>query len=320
MKLHAAFRVAVATAGAAAGVLAVAAASPASGQSACTATSGVTVVVDFSAFGRGIVRGCAPGRPASGYDALVTAGFAPAGTTRFGNAFVCRIDALPSPSDQGCVDTPPSTAYWAYYHAAQGDATWRYSTLGAAAFHPEPGSVEGWAFGAGAKPGVSPAQLLPPPPPPPTTARPAPAPTATLPPPPSAGAAPGPAPRVAAAPGPAGAPLAGAAATTTAGPLASASPLPNGSPAPTTSVSSTSTSAAPTSTAPPTTSATTITSTTPDPGGEAAAPVAVRDAGTGSADGGGGGGSPVGVVIAAVVIGVLAAVVAVFVRGRRLRT
>ena len=38
-----------------------------------------------------------------------------------------------APPDQACVDTPPSTAYWAYYHAVPGDTTWRYSTLGAAA-------------------------------------------------------------------------------------------------------------------------------------------------------------------------------------------
>jgi len=76
MKLAAAVGAVVATAVSATAALAVAAAPPAGAQGACTTTTGVTVVVDFSAFGRGLVRGCAPGRPATGYDALVEAGFA----------------------------------------------------------------------------------------------------------------------------------------------------------------------------------------------------------------------------------------------------
>ena len=159
-------------------------------QGSCTATSGVTVVVDFTAFGRGIVRGCAPGSPSSGYAALVAAGFVPVGTARFGNAFVCRIDALPSPAAQACVDTPPATAYWAYYHAAAGDTTWHYSSLGVTSSRPTPGSVEAWAFGASAKPSLSPAQALPPPP----TVPPTPAPTTAAPPTPPPTAPPPPAP------------------------------------------------------------------------------------------------------------------------------
>ncbi|MFJ9691024.1 hypothetical protein [Kitasatospora sp. NPDC101183] len=32
---------------------------------------------------------------------------------------------------------------------------WSYSELGAAGYHPAPGDVEGWAFGAGGRPSVT---------------------------------------------------------------------------------------------------------------------------------------------------------------------
>jgi hypothetical protein len=35
-------------------------------------------------------------------------------------------------------------------------AAWVYSNTGAGTYHPAPGSVQGWAFGAGQPPGISP--------------------------------------------------------------------------------------------------------------------------------------------------------------------
>ena len=67
---------------------------PAQADTGCTTTNGVTVIVDFKALGGGIQRGCAI-NPASGLDALQKAGFGTAGTNRWGNAFVCRIDGKP---------------------------------------------------------------------------------------------------------------------------------------------------------------------------------------------------------------------------------
>jgi hypothetical protein len=142
--------------------------------SACTTTSGVTVIVDFSHWGGGVARGCAPGAPATGLEALQKAGFAPTGTTRYGLAFVCRIDGKPGVAENPCTDTPPASAYWAYYHAAAGAGGWTKSTLGAYAYRPAPGSIEGWAFGASALPSVAPSIVSPPPPStaPPVTAKP----------------------------------------------------------------------------------------------------------------------------------------------------
>jgi hypothetical protein len=127
----------------------------------CTATAGVTVIVDFTPLGGQVMRGCAPGTPATGLAALQQAGFTVTGTQRYGDAFVCRIDGLPTANQQACVNTPPANAYWAYFHALPGQAQWTYSTGGAASYQPSPGSIDGWAFGSGAAPSVSPSAAAP---------------------------------------------------------------------------------------------------------------------------------------------------------------
>jgi hypothetical protein len=125
----------------------------------CPGKTGVTVTVDFKAFG-GVQRTrCATGPQASGIAALQHAGFTPAGTARYGLAFVCRINNLPSPAQQACVSTPPPTAFWAYYHALPGATTWTYATTGASSYKPPLGSIDAWAFGAKAKPTKTPAQV-----------------------------------------------------------------------------------------------------------------------------------------------------------------
>ncbi|MEW2378605.1 hypothetical protein AB0883_21250 [Micromonospora sp. NPDC047812] len=121
---------------------------------ACTGTSGVTVVVDFAALGGGVQVACAPGDPATGVAALQGAGFTVTGTQRWGLAFVCRINGKPTVATDPCVNTPPATAYWSYWHASSGGA-WSYSTSGASSYNPAPGTVEGWSFGAGAPPSIA---------------------------------------------------------------------------------------------------------------------------------------------------------------------
>ncbi len=125
----------------------------------CPGSTGVTVFVDFTAFGQGTQTRCAPGTPSTGVDALTQAGFTPAGTTKYGLAFICRINNLPSSAQQACVTTPPANAYWAYYHANAGATTWTYSSQGASSYHPPQGSIEGWAFGNSASPSETPTQV-----------------------------------------------------------------------------------------------------------------------------------------------------------------
>jgi hypothetical protein len=148
---------------------------------ACSGTSGVTVVVDFGSLG-GIQVGCAAGNPSSGLAALHAAGFTTTGTQKDGIRFVCRING--APASDPCVLTPPASAYWSYWHVSEG--AWVYSSDGATTYDPDPGEVEGWAFGSGGRPGIAaPAAPAPPTtnPPPRTTASRQPAP---LPPPPGA--------------------------------------------------------------------------------------------------------------------------------------
>jgi hypothetical protein len=122
---------------------------------ACSGTTGVTVVVDFTAFGGGVTVACALGDPATGLAALQGAGFTATGTQRWGLAFICRIDGLPTPAAEACINTPPATAYWSYWHAPAG-GSWTYSAVGATSYDPAPGTVEGWAFGASSAPSISP--------------------------------------------------------------------------------------------------------------------------------------------------------------------
>ena len=211
-------------------------AAPAAEAAACSGSSGVTVVVDFGSLGGGVQTGCAGGDPASGLAALSAAGhgytFVP---RQFG--LVCQIDARPNPCNGA-----PTTAYWSYWHATRG-GSWSYATVGAGGYNPEPGTVEGWAFGAGGRPGIAPpAAPAPPPPPPKPTTRPAPRPSAQPP--------PAPAP-------PSGSAAAGGEAR--GGPPGSAAGSPSRAPARTT-------------TAPPTSAGPTATDGTSSPTGAAAAP------------------------------------------------
>jgi hypothetical protein len=142
---------------------------PTASAAACSGSTGVTVVVDFAALGGGIRVGCAAGSPGSGLLALAAVGF----SYQFvpgQPGLVCQISGLPDPCNGA-----PVTAYWSYWHAQRG-GSWAYSSEGAGTFTPPPGSVEGWAFGAGKQPGIAPPARAAPPTttsaPRPTTARP----------------------------------------------------------------------------------------------------------------------------------------------------
>ncbi|WFE48687.1 hypothetical protein [Verrucosispora sp. WMMD1129] len=153
----------------------------------CPDAAGVTVVVDFKELGGGTVVRCAPGDQATGLAALKAAGFQIAGTLRWGEGFICRIEGKPSARTEKCVDTPPASAYWSYWHAPNG-GSWTYSDKGVLNRKPPSGSFEGWSFSlnrnadSAPRPGVAPAR--PAPPPRTTPPAPPPAPRTSAPPPP----------------------------------------------------------------------------------------------------------------------------------------
>ncbi|MEE4546163.1 hypothetical protein V2S66_29875 [Streptomyces sp. V4-01] len=121
----------------------------------CTTSSGVILAVDFSHWGGPLLRSCGT-TPTTGYALLNQGGWATTGTQHDGPAFICRIGyggyqggkQYPASAQEHCVLTPPATAYWSYWHAAPGQNSWSYSQLGAMSYHPEPGSVDLWTFGA----------------------------------------------------------------------------------------------------------------------------------------------------------------------------
>lgn len=145
---------------------------------ACSQGSGVTVVVDFASLGGGQQVRCTDTDPASGIAALRQAGFTPTRAAQVPGYFLCRIDG--KPANDPCQRTSPEEAYWSYWHAKPG-GSWSYSSGGANDYDPPPGSVEGWAFGAGDPPSAPPPRAATPratraSSPPATTARPTPAP------------------------------------------------------------------------------------------------------------------------------------------------
>ncbi|MFJ5881645.1 prenyltransferase/squalene oxidase repeat-containing protein [Kitasatospora cineracea] len=121
----------------------------------CTATTGAIVAVDFSPWGGGLVRGC-DAHPSTGMNLLHNAGFTTAGTVHDGPAFVCRIGTgafaagtqYPTPATEPCTTTPLGSAYWSYWIAEPGAATWTYSRFGADGQKPKDGEVEAWVYGA----------------------------------------------------------------------------------------------------------------------------------------------------------------------------
>ncbi|MFB7041620.1 hypothetical protein [Streptomyces sp. NPDC056294] len=62
-----------------------------------------------------------------------------------GEAFVCRIEGKPTAATEACVNTPPASAHWSYWHAPDG-GNWAYSQSGASGSKPAQGSFEGWSF------------------------------------------------------------------------------------------------------------------------------------------------------------------------------
>jgi hypothetical protein len=123
-------------------------------MSHCSTTTGVVMAVSFAHWGGPVLRSCAS-TPTTAYDMLNQGGWHTTGTEHDGPGFICRIGyrgyqggtQYPTPAQQSCVLTPPSSAYWAFWHAGPGQNTWAYSQTGATGYSPAPGSVELWVFG-----------------------------------------------------------------------------------------------------------------------------------------------------------------------------
>lgn len=107
------------------------------------ACDGVEVVVNYGVLdGTGSSQCIAiPGSSANAIDVVHDAGFSTEGTATYGDAIVCRVNGLPSPTEpvvvegqaeftETCADMPPAFAYWALWQKSSGSAAWEYAQAG----------------------------------------------------------------------------------------------------------------------------------------------------------------------------------------------
>lgn len=109
----------------------------------CAPGKGVSVVVDFGGLQDVIAGGCDPdGGGVAGSKVMTDAGFTYTYTQRF-PGLVCRVND--KPADAGCVNAPPTDAYWGLFWS-DGTSGWKYSSAGIASLKvPEGGSI-GWRW------------------------------------------------------------------------------------------------------------------------------------------------------------------------------
>ncbi len=107
------------------------------------ACDGVEVVVNYGVLdGTGSSQCIAiAGSSAKAIDVVHDAGFATEGTATYGDAIVCRVNGLPSPTEpvvvegqaeftETCADMPPAFAYWALWQKSSDSAAWEYAQAG----------------------------------------------------------------------------------------------------------------------------------------------------------------------------------------------
>ncbi|WP_209020562.1 hypothetical protein [Nocardioides sp. 1609] len=133
----------------------------------CPDDTGVTVVVDFQQLGGDPIVRCNPtSTRGTGLDALQGSGIQVEGVQRWGLAFVCRVENRPSAVEtlaiegdedyrEGCLDTPPASGYWSYWHAGN-NCAWTYSQWGVKNRDFVAGGFEGWSFSLNAGSGDNP--------------------------------------------------------------------------------------------------------------------------------------------------------------------
>lgn len=106
------------------------------------ADTGVTVVVDLARYDGTIKVACAPGAPASGWEALEAAGFEVGSVPGYEGSAICTIDDAPTSGYPDCWNA----GFWGYFHDEARSDEWAFSNFGAGGRTPPPGSVEGWRY------------------------------------------------------------------------------------------------------------------------------------------------------------------------------
>jgi hypothetical protein len=123
---------------------------------------GVYVVVNFDVLDGTDSAQCVEitGSSAKAIDVVHDAGFATEGTATYGDAIVCRVNGLPSPTEpvvvkgqaeftETCADMPPAYAYWALWQKNSDAASWDYAQSGLGDLTVKKGQSLGLVFTTG---------------------------------------------------------------------------------------------------------------------------------------------------------------------------
>lgn len=123
---------------------------------------GVIVNVNFGILSDDTIAECVEfeSETALAKDVLSFAGVETEGTEAYGDMVVCRVNALPSQTEEivvegenpyleTCAEMPPAFAYWALWHKAESAADWDYAMEGVGTLMVAPGESLGLGFSSG---------------------------------------------------------------------------------------------------------------------------------------------------------------------------
>ncbi len=123
-------------------------AAPPAAADACSADTGVTVVVDFNQLAAGHPQGTcvSGGGGATARSLFRSAGFAMQDAQRQ-PGFVCRVNQLPDEDRERCVNTPPGSAYWGlWWSRGDAGAGWVYASEGVDSLNVPDGGMVAFAW------------------------------------------------------------------------------------------------------------------------------------------------------------------------------
>jgi hypothetical protein len=124
--------------------------------------SGVIVEVNYGVLSDESLAECVEfeGESALASDVLAFAGVTTEGTDTYGDLVVCRVNDLPSATEElvvegeepyleTCADMPPAFSYWALWQKPDQQSPWDYAMEGVGTLMVTPGSSIGLAFSSG---------------------------------------------------------------------------------------------------------------------------------------------------------------------------
>jgi hypothetical protein len=112
----------------------------------------VNIYVDYASLNKDKkVIGCIPSDRDYAIDIFRSGGISLEGTGKYGLDVVCRVEGLPGPEIEQCVDMPPENAYWAIivkekFSLVNLFPRWGWAQLGVSDLELNPGDSVGLVF------------------------------------------------------------------------------------------------------------------------------------------------------------------------------